>query len=208
MTQDTETTPVEDKELADDNVDTATEIESNIDHDDDAGEDSGEQTPSRRRLRKPKVRTVAVGAAFLVVLAAAVFFGINYVQLRGNQQAQDAALTAGKQYMLQLAGFNYQDPNEVKNAILPHVTTTYSKDVTAALNTLVPALTKNKASMKPQIVAAAVQSFDGTTAQLMFFVNQTVTTPGQQAGQPTGFRFTMSLVRQDGDWKIDNMNNT
>ena len=119
--------------------------------------------------------------------------------------AQKAAVAYGTAF----GSYNYGDLHgkfAPWTLILSHSTTQFRSDYQRTSSVLEPTIVQYKATAKATIPVAAVSSATSAKAVVLLLLSQTITNSAQKNGaQSQEFLVTMTLVRQHGEWIIDNV---
>ncbi|WP_031469090.1 hypothetical protein [Sciscionella sediminilitoris] len=162
-------------------------------------------TEPKRAASWLRAKVLVPGAAFLVVLAAAVFFAVGYFQANSAESDRTEALQAGNRIMKSLGDFDYQDINKNIEAVTADASDGFRPQYKNLVNQLRGKVQELKAKSTMDIVASGVTRVQGDKADLVFLSNQTVTNAQHKEPVVQPWRTQVTLVRQDGSWKLDGM---
>ncbi|WP_020497124.1 hypothetical protein [Sciscionella marina] len=162
-------------------------------------------TEPRRAAKWLRAKVLVPSVAFLVVLAAAVFFAVSYFQLNSADSDRTEALQAGNRIMKSLGDFDYQDINKNIEAVTADASDGFRPQYKNLVNQLRGKVQELKAKSTMDIVASGVTRVQGDKADLVFLSNQTVTNAQHKEPVVQPWRTQVTLVRQGGSWKLDGM---
>jgi Mce-associated membrane protein len=164
----------------------------------------------------PRPVPVPVLAAALVLLVgAAVFFGVANAQLRGTPAAQNTALVdigATAQVIQQvddalktIYSFDYTRLDQNETAARAVITPSFAGQFDELFTQVRQLAPQQQAVVTATVNLSAVTSINGDTAVLLVFLDQQATRaqPGTQPQQlAAAGRLTVTANRVDGQWKI------
>jgi Mce-associated membrane protein len=171
-----------------------------------ATDDTGKGTAAATGRSLPE-SMVATVLAVLVVIGLAAGLVVTVTRLHhadAVSSARASALAAAERYATDLTTYDYRHLDTDFAAVLDHGSPSFKKSFTASSNALRSFLIKYDATSKASVLAAGVTSASTSRAVVLVFLNQTVTNTVQKGG-PTSdqSRLAMTLVRQGGQWVID-----
>lgn len=117
----------------------------------------------------------------------------------------DGALSAALAYAVQLTTYDYVGLDRELAALLQNATDSFRTEYTKATQSLRESIQRNQANASGKVLDAGVESFDGTHATILMFVDQTVTNASSKTPRVDRTRMRMSLVQQDGRWLISSL---
>lgn len=179
-------------------------------------EETTTDTPRGRSWRDTSPLTALASAVAVILVAAVVFSIVEWTNANGKvtnfQRAnslQASAEKAAVAYGTAFGSYNYQDLHGQYapwTLILSHSTAKFHSDYQQTSNYLEPTLVQYKATAKATIPVSAVSSATSARAVVLLLLKQTITNSSQKNGpQTTEFLVTMTLVRQHGEWLIDDV---
>lgn len=143
--------------------------------------------------------------AFLLVAASAVFFGLNYAQLRSAETDRQQALRTGTQILTNMASFDYKHLNKNIDAVTADASDGFRPQYVQLVQKLRNTITQAKATSTPKVVASGVSRIDDSRADLVYFLDTTVTNVQVKAPRVDPWRANVTLVKQHGAWKLDGL---
>jgi Mce-associated membrane protein len=167
-----------------------------------------------RRARRPAPIPVLAGALVLL-LGAAVFFGVQNAQIRGTASAQNAALVdvgATAQVSQQVTdalrtiySFDYTRLDQNEAAARAVITPQFADQFDRLFQQVRQLAPQQQAVVTATVNLSAVKSINGDTATLLVFLDQQATRA--QAGSApqqlaAAGRLTVTAQLVDGTWKI------
>lgn len=169
-----------------------------------SGADSG-ATGGGRRIPKPPMG-VLVGA-LVVLLAAAVTFGVLWALERGSAGSQQDARAAAEQLAVDLTTYDYRELDSNFDRVQEFSTEKFAKKYKGASEALGKLLAENKAISKGEVLKVGVAEFDGDRAVVLVFVDQTINNVNTKDRIDRN-RMVLTLLEEDGDWKLDDVSLT
>ena len=166
------------------------------------------------RLTSPlAILTIAVAVLVLAALGVSTYEWQNNADRAHNYAQLDSlrssALVAAKGYSIDVGSYSYTDlhgPNAPWTQIENHSTAKFSQSYQTTSAALEPTITSYKASAKATVTQAAVSSVSSKGAVVIVLLSQSITNNTQKNGPQTQqYLVTMTLVRQQGQWLIDNV---
>jgi Mce-associated membrane protein len=179
-------------------------------------EDTSTETPAPRSWRDTPPLTALAGAVALILVAAVVFSLLEWSRANGkvsNYQRADALRASAQKsaiaYGTAFGSYNYRDLHgqfAPWTLILSHSSAQFKADYQKTSTALEPTIVQYKATAKAAIPVSAVSSATSAKAVVLLLLSQTITNSTQKNGPQTQqFLVTMTLVRQHGQWIIDNV---
>jgi hypothetical protein len=166
------------------------------------------------RLASPlAILTIAVAVLVLAALGVSVFEWQNNADRANNlahiNSLRASALSAAEGYSIDVGSYDYTDlhgPNAAWTQIESHSTPKFSQSYKTTSAALEQTILSYKASAKATVSQAAVSSVSGNGAVVIVLLSQSITNNTQKSGPQTQqYLVTMTLVRQQGHWLIDNV---
>jgi len=166
--------------------------------------------PSRSRLLP-----IALGIAALLLIAAAVLSTVFFVHARGpgtsSSSAANAALVdapatqqvgaATVDVLQKIYSYTYTTIDADSNAAIALMTPEMAAQYRPLFDNIRKAATQAKTTTKATVVSDGVRLLDGDRAEVLAFVVVTDDNAGT-ALQPSGYRFTASMLRSNGKWLL------
>lgn len=145
--------------------------------------------------------------AVVVLAAAAVVTQLALVRpdLRAAEAAEDDradAVRAAERFAVQVNNFDTSDVGSLKENLSPMLTTKFNADFEETVDGLLAEIEKADLSSQGEVIRSAVASADPDSAVVLVVADATATSVfGDRARH---FRWTVDLVKVDGDWLVDN----
>ena len=168
---------------------------------------------SPRRGRRLSSLSILGTAVALVVVAALVLSLVEWRSDHGKLQTQTtlraSAAKAADTYAVAFGSYDYQNLHGASapwTVIEQHSTARFRTDYQKTSSALEPTITTYKATAKATIPISAVSSISPSKAVVLLQLSQTITNSTQKNGpQSQQFLVVMTLLRQKGQWLIDNV---
>jgi Mce-associated membrane protein len=178
----------------------------------EAGTESGETTPGRRRSRRI---AAALGAVTVVLAGFGVWATLHASSLRSSAAQANTALTDGpatatvrreiSAAVNTIFSYDYADTAATRRAAQRVLT----GPAVRQYNTLFALVTKNAPAQKlvvtTKVTNSGVELLNGDRARLLVFANQQDTRAGTGQTSYAGAMFAVTALRQGGRWKIENI---
>ena len=162
-------------------------------------------------VRSPLFRAVLLAVLVVTTLASAVLLGWA-IASRGEsedvQSQREEVMSVGEQFMLRKETFGPKDLDDqgrltdyrdrVSEIITSKLETSFDEQ-TKPLEQLVA---KNGLESSSEVYAAAVSGIDEDSADVTV-VGDTTFTFSESKAQTAPFRYHLSLVKTDGEWRVD-----
>lgn len=159
----------------------------------------------RRVLRRPGRRSVAVGAAVILICALwgtsgyALWYHRKTVDER--QRAAEFA-AAARQSAITLMSINADKARDDLQRVIDDTTGQFKTQMLLTANDLVEAVEKSKVSTKAAVHAVAVESMTADSAVVLVAAKAEVTNPDKSKPPPRSWRIVMNLQRDGGQLKM------
>lgn len=163
-----------------------------------------ESTPAPKRGRMRAVVIVLV----LALVAALVALGLVLRDLRREQdlrKAGEQADKAARAAVVAMTTYDYQSLDDDFGWVDSAGTAAFRKqyaEISAPIKKLVLEL---KAKATGTVIASAPKVDDADHVEVLLFVDQRITDPGDAKPSLDQPRVTMSMVRSDGRWLVDDV---
>lgn len=161
--------------------------------------------PRSRAASLLRVKVLVPSLAFLLVLAAAIVFGIGYFQLNSAESDRSTALQSGNRILKNLGTFDYQNMDKNIDSVTGDASKGFRPQYERMVDMLRGKVKELKATSKLDVVGSGLSRMQGEKANLLFVANQTVTNAQHKEPMVTPWQAQVTLVRQDGTWKLDGM---
>jgi Mce-associated membrane protein len=175
-------------------------------------ESSAEETqaPGERESRAwavaNPVAVIARAVAVAIAVATAVGLVVALVAL-GNSDAvsgaRTSALASARTYAVELAGYNYQHLNQDFGTVLAHSTPSFRRSFTQTSSALKSTLARFHATAQAKVVSAGLVSGSTSRADVLVFLDQTITNTAQRKPSTDRSQVEITLVNSGGRWLID-----
>jgi Mce-associated membrane protein len=159
--------------------------------------------PRLFRLRRASVPVLI--AALVLSLALAV---VQTVRLRHEHQlsaARRQAVVTATNYAVDLTTYDFAHLDAEFNKVLAESTGSFRSEYTAASASLRDLIARFKATASGKVLETAVVSSDTSHAQILLFVDQTVTNTNSTTPRVDRSRMKMGLEKQGGKWLISSL---
>ncbi|GAC68068.1 hypothetical protein [Gordonia soli] len=159
------------------------------------------------RARITTGRLIGATLAVLVVAAAVVatFLGIRYSDSRATEDARTSALESARQYATTMFGYNPQNVSQHIEASMDVLTgdakPTYDDLITK--NNLAAEVRKQQVVSEVTIQDAGVVTNTKDTAEVLIFMNQSVTRSNKELVRVDPSRLTFTMQRDGNRWLVN-----
>ncbi|MFC9763632.1 hypothetical protein [Rhodococcus jostii] len=164
-------------------------------------------SPGTRSLRdRLKRRPSAVVLLGVVALFAVLGWGsFTLWQNQQTDRARTSALDAGRQYATDLATYSYQDLDTNLSLVKSNSVGEFAGQYSQVASNLRDMIVQYQATSSAQIVQAGLASGDQDAAEVLVFLDQTVTNSNSPDPRVDRNRMQLSLVHEGGGWKLANV---
>lgn len=161
---------------------------------------AGKPPAGRRSLR----RAVVVLAVLSLVLAGvAGFFGYEYYRHQQLEDLRTSALDAATQYTVDLATYDYEQPNANLDTVVAQSTSEFGAKYRGVASDLQSILAEGKGTAKGAVRYAGLVSLDDEKTVVAVFLDQEVHNVMVPEGRTDASRMVITLVRSDDRWLLD-----
>ncbi|MGC0362168.1 Mce-associated membrane protein [Rhodococcus sp. 27YEA15] len=160
---------------------------------------SNDSTPTRRRV---STRFLPLLAGILVVLAALGWGGYTTWQSSLDDDARTSALDSGKKFATDLATYNFQNLDQNLSVVRDNSVGQFAGQYAQVASNLQNMIVQYQATSSAQILSAGLASADRDNAEVLVFLDQTITNTNSPDPRIDRNRMQLSLVREDGTWKL------
>lgn len=187
---------------------TTTEVATPSDTEPPVQDDAVTAGPSRLRrlghaLRRPRT---LVPLIIVVVLLGVLGWGASMLwNQHQTENARTSALDAGRRYATDLATYSYQNLDNNMSVVRAHSAGEFSGQYQQVASNLKDLIVKYKSNSSAKIIQAGLVSGDQNTAEVIVFLDQTVTNTNSPQPRIDRNRMQLSLLHQGGDWKLSNV---
>jgi hypothetical protein len=145
----------------------------------------------------------------LVVLVAAVLVAYElvsvrprYLDARAEDQARTDVVRSAERFVVEANNFDASDLPTLKQRISPMLTTKFRTDYEKTIDDILAQIEQAKLVSKGEVLRSAVASVDSDSAEVLVIADATAQSSfGSRARH---FRWSVDLVKVDGDWLVDN----
>lgn len=162
---------------------------------------------ARQPGRRVRIGWAVYGVVMLVAIVVATVLGVGYFSARATEDARDTALASAKDYATTMFGYT---PKNIDDHIARSQTFVTGEAAAQYKQWTVDPKYGNTVR-KDNIVSAAVIQDAGVvqntrdTATVLLFINQSVSRGNKQDVRIDPSRVSFTMVRDDGAWKIQNI---
>ncbi|MFD9681847.1 hypothetical protein ACFWAD_18355 [Rhodococcus sp. NPDC059969] len=155
-----------------------------------------------KRLRK---QTVVIIAGVLVVVAALGWGAFATWQKSVDDDARTSALESGRQFATDLATYNFENLDQNLSVVRDNSVGEFAGQYAQVAANLQNMIVQYQATSSAQIISAGLASSDRDNAEVLVFLDQTITNTNSPDPRIDRNRMQLSLVREDGEWKLSNV---
>lgn len=159
-----------------------------------------EATAPRRRWRR-----VLAGVLVAVLLSVTGALGYTLYQQSELRRLQDQAITTSHDYLMAMAGFDYQRMDANKAVITAGSTEQFAKRYDEMVGALRDIVVTSKGVATATADHVAVEHLDERSATVVGFVDQHVTNVTAPQGNEQRYRMVVTLVRNGDRWVVDDV---
>lgn len=171
-------------------------------------------------VREPLLLPVCLGIVAVALGGLAVWFGLKsgspteatgFGASTGNAAVVNHAATAQVTQQIDNAvdtifSYNYADTARTSNAAKAVLTGPASAEYATLFKVVQQQAPKEKLVLTTTVTNSGVEMLNGDTARLLIFANQKDTGAAKGSTTEAGAMFAVTAVKQDGRWKIENIN--
>lgn len=157
---------------------------------------------SRRTLTR---RAMAALAAAVVLLGLLGWGTYTIWQSHQQEQARTDALNAGRRYATDLATYSFENLDNNLSVVRGNSVGEFAGQYTQVASSLKDMIVQYKATSSAEIIQAGLASADRDSAEVIVFLDQTVTNSNSPEPRVDRNRMQLSLVHEDGNWKLANV---
>jgi Mce-associated membrane protein len=172
-------------------------------------EDAGPSTPKWTRASKNLLAkhfwTVLIGVIAVALAVALVLATLAVGNKDALESARTSALAAAKTYAVEIGSYNYAHLDQDFAVVLANSTPTFKTSYTQSSGALKSTLVKYKATAKATVVAQGLSSSSTTSADVLVFLDQTVTNTDQKSPTTTRTQVEIDLLKSGGKWLINDV---
>ncbi|AQA24192.1 hypothetical protein BTZ20_1234 [Rhodococcus sp. MTM3W5.2] len=155
-----------------------------------------------RRLTRRALAAIAAG----VVLLGLLGWGSYTIWADHQQeQARTEALDAGRRFATDLATYSFENLDNNLSVVRGNSVGEFAGQYTQVASNLKDMIVQYKATSSAEIIAAGLAETGRDSAEVVVFLDQTVTNSNSQEPRVDRNRMQLSLVRDGGEWKLANV---
>jgi Mce-associated membrane protein len=147
---------------------------------------------------------LALGLALALLLAVglAVVFGVKAKNSNDLSSARTSALATANTYAVNLTSYDYRNIDKDFARVLDGTTGDFKDQFSKDSDALRPLVTKYEATAKGKVVESAVKSANDERAEVLLFVDQTISNTTRKEPRVDRSRMVMTLIKVDDRWMI------
>lgn len=165
--------------------------------------------PERRASMSPRLTRGITAVLALIVIAAAVAIVVElvsvrprYLEARMEDQARADAVRSAERFVVEANNFDASDLPTLKERISPMLTTKFRTDFESTIDDILVQIQEAKLASKGEVLRSAVASVDADSAEVLVVADATA--QSSFGTRVRHFRWSVDLVKVDGDWLVDN----
>lgn len=164
-------------------------------------------TPARWRRPLPvRVPVVAIAAVIgVIAVTATALLGWRVHDDRQTGHLRDEAVTTARDYLVAMAGFDYEQLDANTDIIGANSTPEFAGQYTEMVSALRDIVVASKGQATATADRIAVEHLDRHTATVIAFVDQQVTNATVPQGNTQRYRMVVDLLRDGDRWVVDNV---
>jgi Mce-associated membrane protein len=185
-----------------------------------AGEPEAGQAAAGEHVREPLLLPVCLGIVAVALGGLAVWFGLKsggtpaaatgFGPGTPNAAIVDQAATTQVTQQIDTAvdrifSYNYADTGRTADAARGLLTGPASAQYATLFKVVEQQAPKEKLVLTTTVTNSGVEMLNGDTARLLIFANQKDTGAAKASTTEAGAMFAVTAVKQNGQWKIDNI---
>ncbi len=151
------------------------------------------------------IAAVLAGVALLAVVAIAVQLVLvrpDYLAARADAENRREAVQAAERFTVAVNNFDASDVDTLKQNLTPLLTTKFNTDFEKTVDGLLAEVAKADLTSEGEVIRSAVADIDTDSAEVLVVADATADSAfGPRARH---FRWTVDLVKVEGDWLVDN----
>jgi Mce-associated membrane protein len=136
---------------------------------------------------------------------ATVFALVSWRQEAGAAGARAEALDAAKRYALDLTSYDYRTMDRNFGLVAQNASPGFAAQYKQVSDQLSGIIGKYQGVSVGTVLDAGVAGGDGSRVDVLLFIDQRITNTQTKDPRTDRSRMRMSLVSQDGTWKIDSL---
>jgi Mce-associated membrane protein len=167
-----------------------------------------EARPSRGGGDGVRVRELVLLAVAVVGIAGTVFFGMRWKELDDAEAQRTEVEDAAGLFLNDLFEWDGTTIDDDFDRILDHATGEFAEEAQATFNDdeIRQSLRENRAGSRMDELDTFTRSIDGDEARVFAVVDQTAANQEFPEGRADTVRIEIGMVREDGEWKVFDVN--
>jgi Mce-associated membrane protein len=175
--------------------------------DSDAGteDEPDTDTVTRRKLRRPGARTVAIGAAVVVLLALLAGTGLlawHHYRVERDQQRAAQFIAVARQGVVNMTTLDSSQAESDVARVLDSATGDFKRDFASRISDFTSMVKDSKMVTSGTVTAAAVESMNEDSAVVLVSAVSTVTEAGGAKQPPRNWRLSVTVAKDSGRLKL------
>lgn len=162
---------------------------------------SGRLSPRLSRGIAAVLATVAALALVAIVLEL-VLVRPDVLDARADSENRADAVRAAERFAVQVNNFEAADVGSLQERLTPLLTTKFNADFESTVTDLLAQIEQADLTSRGQVIRSAVAGVDDDSAEVLVVADASADSKFGQRDRH--FRWTVDLVRVDGDWLVDN----
>ncbi|WP_205874012.1 hypothetical protein [Mycobacterium camsae] len=167
-------------------------------------------TPSRRdrmrgAVRFPKLSTIAKVVAVLLILGfggVSTYFMWQHHQATDREQKAAAFIAGAKKGVVNMTSLDFKKAKEDVQRVIDSSTGEFRDDFQQRAADFTKVVEQSKVVTEGTVNAAAVESMDGRTAQVLVSATSRVTNSAGAKDEPRAWRLRVTVTEEDGQYKM------
>lgn len=161
--------------------------------------------PPRFPLTVSRTVAAAVAGVLALSLAAAIAFALLFVGKYNADDARAQALSTARNFAAAVSSYDYRELDQNIATVLDGSTGEFKKQYAGAENALRQLVTEAKAVASGTVREAGVKSVSEDRAEVLVFVDQSVTEKAEDKPRVDRNRMLLVLQRQDDRWLVSDV---
>ena len=175
--------------------------------DDTTAEEAAEDKPlrTRRRLRRPRLRTVISALASIVIVALLAVTGYmmwHHHNVTEKRQRGAEYAVAARQDVISLMSIDFNNAKADVQRIVDNATGSFKTDFQDQADTMIKAVQDSKVAVTTSVSAAAVQSMTDDSAVVLVAAASEVTNSTGADKEPRVWRLSVTMARDGSQIKL------
>nr|WP_211243143.1 hypothetical protein [Rhodococcus oryzae] len=163
------------------------------------------ETVGQEKGRRLTRRALAALAAAVVLLGLLGWGSYTIWADHQQEQARTEALDAGRRFATDLATYSFENLDNNLSVVRGNSVGEFAGQYTQVASNLKDMIVQYKATSSAEIIAAGLAETGRDSAEVIVFLDQTVTNSNSPEPRVDRNRMQLSLVRDGGEWKLANV---